>query len=262
MLFSLLVCLAGKSEVFSLGTEPFYGEDDSITEEGRFRLSVGFRISDGFKPVGFSERGGSLLEFPVVALRAGLGGNVEMQIESPLYRFFDEGSTAGRSDDFGDIFIWTKVRNAREAPGRPSFGFRVGFKVPSGSDETDIATDETDVFGHFILGKSIKSSRVYCNAGLGILGNPEKGGSQIDVLLITVGLMTAVAPRVTLGLELSSQVEGTDGVDLSEKMMRVGFLYGKNGRGVGISLHGGKKSGENGLGVSVGMIWSLGKKSL
>ena len=63
-------------------------------------------------------------------------------------------------------------------------------------------------------------------------------------------------------MELSSQVEGTDSVDLSERMMSVGLLYGKNGKGLGISLHGGKKSGEYGLGVSVGMIWSLGKKSM
>ena len=253
----ILTLLFWAGELFPLGSEYLTVEEVEPISRGGFEISVGLRYKDGFRPVGFFEgrEEGRLVDAPLLGLRVGLADNVELQVESPLYRHFDPAGSGESVDDFGDLFVWTKIRTLREGPGRPSLAFRLGFKVPSGSDEEGLATDEADLFGQLLLDKAMEKTLLSVNLGLGILGDPNAESQQVDVALMAVGLRFSLSEKSSIGFELSSLFDGTSSVDLTRNILRVGYRFETKGRGVDVAFFGGEDSGEDGFGVALGLIW-------
>ena len=79
--------------------------------------------------------------------------------------------------DYGDLVLATKFRFKKEGEKSPAMGFRVAVKLPNASTEKGLGTDETDVYGVFLLQKEFHGLTLAGNLGIAILGDPGTAGS-------------------------------------------------------------------------------------
>lgn len=143
----------------------------------------------------FSGLEGDLTRIGNLGIRLGAGNSVELQAfwtaqnylnisridtSAPNYQNLDFSGNS--TSDFGDLVLGTKFRFRKESDNSPAMGFRVAVKLPNASTEKGLGTDETDVFGDFLIQKSIGGLTMAGNLGIAILGDPEAGGSQDDQL--------------------------------------------------------------------------------
>src|SRR4029450_2545383 len=91
-----------------------------------------------------------------------------------------------------------------ETSGRPALGLRFATKLPNASNENGIGTDTTDFYATILVGKTVQSVRLVGNAGLGILGDPTRGGRQGDALQYGC----SVARAVRQGFEVVGEING------------------------------------------------------
>ena len=80
--------------------------------------------------------------------------------------------------------VATKIRVLPEAAQHPSFGIRLGTRLPNASNESGLGLDTTDFFASLLAAKTVQSIRVVGNIGTGILADPLAGHEQNDVLTL------------------------------------------------------------------------------
>jgi len=112
--------------------------------------------------------------------------------------------TDDTTGDVEDIVIGTKVRIVSEGMRRPAFGFRFATRLPNANNETGLGLDTTDFYASILVGKTVRSTRVVGNIGLGIIGDPVRADRQNDVTLYGLSLARALTNRA----ELVGEVNG------------------------------------------------------
>jgi hypothetical protein len=137
---------------------------------------------------------GHFLRGPLLGLSTAVGPAAELQIDGMslsrlhINRRFDaplaasvesQGDSTFSVDDF---VIGAKVRLVSETARRPAFGLRFATRLPNAGNEKGIGLDTIDFFQSILVGKSIASTRIVGNLGLGILSDPTRGDRQNDVL--------------------------------------------------------------------------------
>lgn len=107
----------------------------------------------------------------------GLGPRAEVSFDYDF--FYLDRSGGGDAAESGDLRLWTKLVLL---PGeRQTLSLRFGVKLPNAHDENGLGTDETDFFASLLYGARAGPATVALNAGLGVLGDPERDQTQNDV---------------------------------------------------------------------------------
>jgi hypothetical protein len=196
---------------------PLVTEDPEVIGAGLVLLEGGFEISrDILYPA--SGLQGNLLRLPTLGVSLGISSIAELQIDGGIYNRLSIARsgvgpapladqldvTGSTTTDVEDIVIATKIRILGETASRPAFGVRFATKLPNASNESGLGLDTTDFHAQVLVGKTVQSIRVVGNVGLGILGDPTRGGNQNDVLLYGV----SVARAVREGLEVVGELNG------------------------------------------------------
>jgi hypothetical protein len=196
---------------------PLVTEDPEVIGAGLVLLEGGFDVSyDILFPA--SGLQGNLLRVPTLGVSLGISSIAELQIDggirnrlsikhtgvgaAPLANELDV--TGSSTSDVEDIVLATKIRILGETASRPAFGVRFATKLPNASNESGLGLDTTDFHAQLLVGKTVQSIRVVGNVGLGILGDPTRGGNQNDVLLYGV----SVARAVREGMEVVGELNG------------------------------------------------------
>ena len=160
---------------------------------------------------------GDLLRAPTLTFRLGLGGIGEFQVSSGVdVLFVDERRAAPFADlvdvdrdwtsDIVDPVVAMKIRLQRETRVWPATGLRVSTRVPSAGNESGLGTDATDFHYWVLAAKTVGSTRVVGNVGLGVLSDPQHGERQNDVLLYGLAV-TRPMGSWTVGAEIFGRVD-------------------------------------------------------
>jgi hypothetical protein len=211
---AVLVALSLLPAAAAAQQRPLVTEDPETVGAGLILVEAGLDYArEQFHP--FSGLKGNQLTFPSVGVSLGVSSIAEIQVDAGLYRRLTitertaapaahlVTATDDRTSGLGEITLGTKIRLLGEAPGRPAIGVRLATRLPTGSKESGLGPDTTDVHLVALVGKTIESIRIVGNFGLGILGSPDGGGSE-NAWLYGISLARAVAE----GLELVGEVNG------------------------------------------------------
>jgi len=212
----LALMLATAPRAASAQQRPLVTEDPETIGAGRVLVEGGVDYS---WDVEFPASGlqGNLLRIPLIGFSVGVSSIAELQIDGGLHnRLSITGQdpsaplagmltvTDDTTGDVEDIVIGTKVRIVSEGMRRPAFGFRFATRLPNANNETGLGLDTTDFYASILVGKTVRSTRVVGNIGLGIIGDPVRADRQNDVTLYGLSLARALTNRA----ELVGEVNG------------------------------------------------------
>jgi hypothetical protein len=211
-LLFLLVVATGTA---SAQQRPLLTEDPETVGAGNILLEGGFESQrDLVYPASGLE--GDLIRFPTLGVSFGFSSILELQIDGGFYQrlAIDSIEPAPLSDkldlddddtnDVEDVVVATKMRIVSEGAGRPSLGVRLATKLPIASNESGLGLDTMDFYITGLMAKTVRSTRVVGNFGIGILSDPIEGDRQNDVL--TYGL--SIARALGQGFEVVGEING------------------------------------------------------
>lgn len=231
------VCVA--AGVASAQQRPLVTEDPETIGAGRVLVEAGMDYGKGqlFTASGLE---GDLLRLPLIGVSIGVSSIAELQIDSGYQRLSITDrqdaplsslvtATGDSTGAVEDIVLATKIRVVSESGGRPAMGVRFATKLPNASNESGLGLDTTDFLATVLVGKTVQSVRVVGNVGFGILGNPERGDAQNDVLLYGLSVARALTDAVEFVGDVNGRLHtasgdpppGTD----SRGAIRVGARY-------------------------------------
>ena len=212
---SLLFLLVVTTGTALAQQRPLTTEDPETVGVGNILLEGGIEVQQDAKyPASGLE--GDLIRIPTLGVSFGFSSILELQIDGGFHQSLgiDTIVPAPLSDkleiegddtsDIEDVVVATKIRIVSEAVGRPSIGIRLATKLPIASNESGLGLDTMDFYITGLLGKTVQSTRVVGNFGIGILSDPIEGDRQNDVL--TYGLSVARALRQ--GVEVVGEING------------------------------------------------------
>jgi hypothetical protein len=251
---------------------PLVTEDPETVGGGRILLEAGIEMQrDMFYPV--SGLTGNRVVLPSLSISVGLSSIAELQLDGAFYQRLNvtERRTAplshlldfagDESTDVDDLVVATKLRLIPEGTRRPSFGLRLATKLPNASNESGLGTDLTDFFASLLVAKTVQSTRLVFNGGIGILGDPTSTvPEQNDVL--TYG--ASIARAMTTGAELVGEINGrfnsTQNPDPgaeSRAVIRFGGRYTRGPVRVDAAVLFGLTDSDPSIGLTTGFTWVI-----
>jgi len=264
------VC-AGVAAPARAQSRPLVTEDPETVPAGFILLEAGFDFLNGAKyPV--SGLTGNLTKIGTFGLSFGVSSIAEIQIDgglanrlaitsidptAPLASRYTGGPDATSS--FEDMTIGAKVRFASETERRPAFAVRFVTRLPMVGTDTGLGTGTTDFNIGLAVAKTIQSTRVAANVGLGIMGDPVQGDRSNHLLTYGLSFARAVRTGTELVVEFNGRLDtGSDeppvGTD-SRMIIRVGgrFTHGPVRFDGGLLL--GVTDRDPSWGFTVGATW-------
>jgi hypothetical protein len=270
VLLPFVLCLAAAMPA-AAQQRPLVTEDPETVGGGNILIEGGFDVQrDILFPV--SGLQGDRLRLPTLGVSIGLSSIAELQLDGGFYDRLDVKRrdmsaplasqvdiTGDRTTDVEDLVIATKLRLVSEGAGRPSFGLRLATRLPNASNESGLGLDTTDFLASLLVGKTVQSTRVVGNVGLGILGDPTRGDRQGDVLTYGLSFARAVRQGVEVVGEVngrySARAEDTPPGAESRAALRVGGRITRGTVRVDGGLIIGMTSRDPGFGVTAGLTW-------
>jgi hypothetical protein len=208
---------------------------------------------------------------PTLGISVGVSSIAELQFDGGLYSRLDVTSrepaplselvdfTGDRTTGFPDFVVATKVRFLSETASRPAMGLRLATKLPTASSETGLGVDKTDFFASLLVGKTIRSSRLVGNVGVGILGDATNGSRQNDVLVYGLSFARALTNRAELVGELNGRADMREGDPLpgteSRLALRLGARFTQGPFRIDAAVLFGLLSDDPSYGVTTGFTW-------
>jgi hypothetical protein len=196
---------------------PLVTEDPEPIGAGRVLIEGGFDFSASQEyPVAGLD--GNLLRLPTLGVSIGISSIAELQLDGGFYNRLSIDSIrpaplshmleidGDTTHDVEDLTIGMKIRLLPEGVGRPALAFRFATKLPNAQNESGLGLDTTDFFAALLGAKTVRSIRVVGNLGLGILGDPQRGDRQNDVLTYGLSFARAVTNQAELVGELNGRV--------------------------------------------------------
>jgi hypothetical protein len=214
---------------------------------------------------------GNLLRGPLVGLSSGMGSSAELQVDGlswsrlVIRERFDAPFSSRRDQgeqhrELDDIVMGAKLRLLKEAQGRPSFGLRFATRLPISGNEKGIGTDTMDFFQSFLIGKSIASTRVVGNFGLGILSDPTRGNRQNDVVTYGLSVVQGIQ-NFAIVADANGLVSTRDGTTPPGTGTRgtytVGIRYSHGPVRFDGGFYGGLTGPDERSGVTMGLTWTF-----
>lgn len=197
---------------------PFYTDDTDTTPKGKFHLE----ISNEYDWLALSSLPGKNQSTAVFTLNYGLTNHIELGINGPLLKIFNErGSALGNETGIGDTQFVVKIRvlDEREGSKRPAAGIVFYTEAPTGSTRKQLGSGLSDYGLYGMLQKSFtKRTTGRLNGGIVFAGNSSTGLEGIrstrgQVFTGNGSLVRYFTPRLRLGAELFGGV--TNNFDLS-----------------------------------------------
>lgn len=237
---------------------------------GIIRAELGFDLLQGAE-YPFSGLEGDLTRIGNLGLRLGAGNSVELQAfwtaqnylninsidpGAPNHQNLDFGGNS--TNDFGDLVLATKFRFRKEGAHSPALGFRVAVKLPNASTEKGLGTDETDVYGDFLIQKSFTGLTLAGNIGIAILGDPETAGAQDDQLSWGAAGIYTLTDRFRVFADLHGRV-GPSGFGTEETVIsRLGTQVKAGGLYWDVAFLAGLMETDPNTGISIGISKDFG----
>lgn len=230
LLLSFAVTAAAQSR-------PLVTEDPETVGPGQMLIEGGLDyLKEAFYPA--SGLQGNLWRLGTLGLSIGVSSIAEIQIDGGIRNRLSitnrfaaplDGMLTVEGDntsDVEDIVIGTKVRFLSEGVSRPSMALRFSTRLPNAGNESGLGLDTTDFHFGLAAGKTIQSVRVVGNLGFAILGDPERGDRQNDVLTFGASVARAVATGVEVVAEFNGRANMRNGeppiATESRSVMRIG----------------------------------------
>jgi hypothetical protein len=214
----VVASLAVAARHASAQSRPLVTEDPETVPVGNLLLEGGVDMAqDASYPA--SGLRGTLWKIATFGASFGISSIAELQLDggvrnhlsistrnpnAPLASMLTVPEDATSTSDFEDLRFGAKVRFASETAGRPAMAIRFFTRLPNAGNESGLGLDTMDFHFGFLFGKTVRSVRFVGNVGLGILGDPERGDSQNDVVDYGISIARAVAT----GVELVADVNG------------------------------------------------------
>jgi hypothetical protein len=162
---------------------------------GTFGLSIGFS---------------SLAELQI---DGGLRDRLQIDTRNPAAPLASFVTATGDSTAaFEDLLIGAKVRFVSETDSRPAVALRITTRLPNGSLESGLSLDTFDFNMGLAVAKTVRSTRVAMNVGVGFLDDPTQIANQTH--MITFG--TSFARAVATGVEIVGELTGRFNVSEDE----------------------------------------------
>jgi hypothetical protein len=255
-----LAPLSGQTAV----PDPIVTRPASTLGPGGWAFGLGFDYAADTVPQPLlGERKGDLLRGPLLRFAYGLGERAEVSAEWPSYQDFDPEAGDGQSS-VGDLHLWTRVAFRQKSETGPVLGLRFGFKVPNASEEDGLGTDESDVYGSFLLEAPLRgrdqAAAFLLNLGLGILGDPLESGEQVDVITYGVGLELPFGDGHSFLLEAAGYIDDSsrrESGDTGEA--RAGFRLAAGPGTLDTALRAGFTDQSPDWGLHLGYSWRFPK---
>lgn len=248
---------------------PLVTEDPETIGAGRVLVEAGLDYGrDVLYPA--SGLNGSLLRLPLVGVSVGIGSIADIQLDSGWNRLAIAErrpaplsgavtATGNRSSGVEDMVVATKVRLAPEGTRRPALGLRFATKLPNASNENGLGLGTTDFLAFALVAKTMQSVRIVGNLGMGLLGDPTRGGGRNDVILYGVSFARALTEAAEVVGELNGRADRGQGQPPpgteSHSLLRFGGRYTRGLVRVDGGLVVGLASRDPGLGFSAGVTY-------
>ena len=255
-------------------SRPLVTEDPETVPAGRILFETGIDYSqDASYPA--SGLRGNLWRVATMGVSFGISPIAEVQMDggirnrlavksanpaAPLAAMLNPAVVPGAgTGDVEDLTFGAKIRFLQETGARPSFAVRFSTRLPNAGNESGLGLDTTDFTFGLAAGKTVQSIRMVANLGLGILGDPERGDRQNDVVLYGVSWARAVRT----GLELVGEINGristrSGGAPIgteSRSALRVGSRYTYGPVRVDSGIFVGLTDDDPSWGFTVGGTW-------
>lgn len=138
----------------------------------------------------------SLWKIPVTRIYLGLGEIVDVIVDWQG-RLFAEQGTCRHVSDWGDISLGTKINFLMERKSRPALGVVFPTKFPNTSHDGLLGSNHTDFFLSLLGSKAFREVELRGNLGLGILDDPERPHSQLDIFTMGIACIFPIRERHT-----------------------------------------------------------------
>lgn len=263
-----LAALAALAAPAAAQQRPLRTADPVPIEHGRISLEAGIDWLDGVT-FPLSGLAGDLLRAPWISFRLGLGGIAELQVAGGHNLLFIEerrpapfadmlGVDGDVTSDIEDPVVSTKIRLHEETRWRPATGARVATRLPSAGNESGLGNDTMDFFLWVLAGKSVGRTRVLANVGLGVLGVPERGDRQNDVLVYGLAAERPIGGRWTVLGEVHGRKDtkhDTPAGTEDSGQVRLGARWARGPLTLDAALIAGLHRPDPDLGLTLGLSW-------
>lgn len=270
----LLGVLGGSTAAFAQ-SRPLVTEDPETVPVGNILIEGGLDITrDTYFPA--SGLRGTLWRIATIGASFGVSSIAEFQIDggirnslkissrnpdAPLAHMLTLEDDDDSTSDFEDLRFGAKIRIANETAGRPAFALRFVTRLPNAGNESGLGLDTMDFHFGVLFGKTVQSIRFVGNAGMGILGDPERGDRQNDVLDYGFSIARAIATGVELVGEVNGRASTRSGTPPigteSRSMMRFGARFTHASVRIDGAFLVGITSNDPSWGISTGVTWVL-----
>lgn len=270
----LLGVLGGSTAAFAQ-SRPLVTEDPETVPVGNILIEGGLDIMrDTYFPA--SGLRGTLWRIATIGASFGVSSIAEFQIDggirnslkissrnpdAPLAHMLTLEDDDDSTSDFEDLRFGAKVRIASETAGRPAFALRFVTRLPNAGNESGLGLDTMDFHFGVLFGKTVRSIRFVGNAGMGILGDPERGDRQNDVLDYGFSVARAIATGVELVGEVNGRASTRSGTPPigteSRSVMRFGARFTHASVRIDGAFLVGITSNDPSWGISTGVTWVL-----
>ena len=209
-----LILVVASASTVCAQQRPLTTEDPEVIGDGRVLVEAGIETGTSVRyplsglhgdrvamPVGISVGLGRFAEFQIDTGYTWLG--IDGRDDAPLA--FRVPPDITRTSDLIDVTVATKIRVLSEAARRPSLGVRFATRLPNATNESGLGLDTTDFYVSILAGKTIRSTRIVGNAGLGVLGNPLVGTVQSDAFRGGFSIAQAITKPVEIAGEVGGQ---------------------------------------------------------
>ena len=217
----LLAILASPARAQS---RPLVTEDPETVPAGFMLLETGieYQHSAVYPATGLA---GNRWRIGTFGLSIGFSSLAELQIDgglrdrlqidtrnpaAPLASFVT--ATGDSTAAFEHLLIGAKVRFVSETDSRPAVALRITTRLPNGSLESGLSLDTFDFNMGLAVAKTVRSTRVAMNVGVGFLDDPTEIANQTHM----INFGTSFARAVATGVEVVGELTGRFNVSEDE----------------------------------------------
>lgn len=190
---------------------------DQFLAPGEFNIGVKNTYLRNAMAYDFSTQADTLVAGPTLEFQLGLSEKAEFETQWDMIRFMKTEDSS--THDISDVSFFTNLNFIPENI-FPSFGIRLGTKLPNASDETHVGTDLTDAFIWAVSGKQFGAFHTFSNLGVEIIGNPK--GGQDDALSYGLGSVVPLSQNLKWAMEISGRYFQPDH-PINQSSLRMGF---------------------------------------
>ncbi len=252
---TLLLALFSTSLV---AQQPFYTDDPSVTEKGKWHFEF-FNEIDALQPPQYPNIRQNTANYKI---NYGLPDNLELDLDSPYLAIFRTLAVRPQSSSgIGDTNLGIKwnFRNESPASRLPAMSASFYVEFPTGDTKNDLGSGLTDYWLNLIAQKHLSEKiRLTGNAGILFAGNTSTGlvGIQTTRGRVYTGgmsLLREFTPRLTLGVEAYGGIASDSGLARSQlQFLGGGKFMLRNGLSLDFALLGGKYVASPRIGGQVG----------